>query len=174
MFFFHKPLVLRFIIFSAADEPEVGLHRLLAVRQVALCEEVNLVLGDLGQVLFTRRYHRTYGLETLTSSHLFRFERRRTLHFLSQPSSIFAQLCCPFFPGLLSAPDTWSIPALHSTFAIILKNFVKVSNKIWGSPTGDSVVHPVGRAELPRVPLTTTRSLVRVLRGMPATFRFNG
>ncbi len=88
MFFFHKPLVLRFIIFSAADEPEVGLHRLLAVRQVALCEEVNLVLGDLGQVLFTRRYHRTYGLETLTSSHLFRFERRRTLHFLSQIQSV--------------------------------------------------------------------------------------
>lgn len=32
-----------------------------------------------------------------------------------------------------------------------------------------NVVHPVGRAELPRVPLTTTRSLVRVSRGMPAT-----
>ena len=34
------------------------------------------------------------------------------------PSSILLQLCCGLDPGLLNAPDTLSIPALHSTFAI--------------------------------------------------------
>ena len=34
------------------------------------------------------------------------------------PSSILLQLCCPFLPGFANAPDTLSIPALHSTFAI--------------------------------------------------------
>ena len=72
-------LVLRLIVLLTAHLPEVSLHRLLAVGVVALCEEVNLVLGDLGQVFLTCRYHRTYRLETLTSSHLFRFERRGTL-----------------------------------------------------------------------------------------------
>ena len=86
--FFHRPLVLRLVVLASAYEPQVSLHRLLAVSEVLLCKEVNLVLGNLRQVFLTCRYHRTYGLEALTSSHLFRFERRRTLHFLSQVQSV--------------------------------------------------------------------------------------
>ena len=70
---------MRLIVFSATYQPEVGVHRLLAVGEVALCEEVDLVLGDLSQVLFTRSHHRTDSLEALADSHLFRFERRSAL-----------------------------------------------------------------------------------------------
>ena len=62
------------------------------------------------------------------------------------PSSILLQLCCPFLPGFANAPDTLSIPALHSTFAMILKIFVKVCNKNLESPMDAKVVHPVGKA----------------------------
>ena len=34
------------------------------------------------------------------------------------PRSILVHECCPLLLGLLNAPDTLSIPALHSTFAI--------------------------------------------------------
>ena len=44
------------------------------------------------------------------------------------PSSILLQLCCPFLPGFANAPDTESIPALHSTFAIVLLAMGKDEN----------------------------------------------
>ena len=74
-----RRLVLRLIVLLTANLPEVGLHGRLAVGEVALCEEGLLVGCDLGQVLFTRLYHRTDSLEALTSSNLIRFERRGTV-----------------------------------------------------------------------------------------------
>ena len=71
-------LILALVVLATADEPEVGVHCLLAVGEVLLCEEVELVLGDLGQVFLTRRYHRTDSLETLADGYLFRSERRVT------------------------------------------------------------------------------------------------
>ena len=74
-----EPLIVALVVLQPADLPEVRVHGLLAVGKVLLCEEVDLVLGDLGQVFLTCRYHRTDSLETLTDSSLLRFERRGTL-----------------------------------------------------------------------------------------------
>ena len=82
------------VVLVAAHLPEVGVHRLLAVGEVLLCEEVNLVLGDLRQVFLTRRYHRSYRLEALADSHLFRFERRGTNRFLPQIDSVTMRAGC--------------------------------------------------------------------------------
>ena len=70
-----RRLVLRLVVLLTAHLPEVCIHGLLAVGEVALCEEGLLVGSDLGQVLFTRLYHRTDSLEALTSSNLFHLER---------------------------------------------------------------------------------------------------
>ena len=46
---------------QSADLPEVRVHGLLAVGKVLLREEVDLVLGDLRQVILTRCDHRASG-----------------------------------------------------------------------------------------------------------------
>ena len=54
-------LVLTFVVLESADLPEVRVHGLLAVGKVLLREEVDLVLGDLRQVILTRCDHRASG-----------------------------------------------------------------------------------------------------------------
>ena len=71
-------LIMALVVLATTDEPEVCVHRLLAVGEVFLREEVELVLGDLGQVFLAGFDHRSYGLETLADGYLFRFERRVT------------------------------------------------------------------------------------------------
>ena len=76
--YMQRRLVLRLIVLLTADLPEVGVHGLLAVGEVLLREEVDLVLGDFSQIFLTRSDHRTYGLESLADSHLFLLQRRGT------------------------------------------------------------------------------------------------
>ena len=76
------------IIFLPAHLPQIRLHRLLAVSQVALCEEVDLVLGDFHQVLFARLHHLRHRPETVACLQLLRAQRRCAFHFLTQVQSV--------------------------------------------------------------------------------------
>ena len=72
-------LALFLVVLLTTHIPEVGLHGLLAVREVLLGEEGGLVLGDLGQVFLTLDDHLSNGFEAETDCTLVVRERSGTV-----------------------------------------------------------------------------------------------
>ncbi len=105
---------------------------------ILLSREVDLVCGDLVQIALTSLHSSRHSGEACASIQLFGRQRSATLHFVAQVEtvalvgggsryavggeqhlrSIFEHECWPLLLGLLSAPETLSIPAEYVTFAI--------------------------------------------------------
>ena len=119
------------IVLLSAYLPEVGVHGLLAGGEVLLGDEVQLVLGDLVQILPAGRYHRAHLGEALTERQLFggrlgaavvlayHVDTRadgvgRRRYTVGSQESILVQECCALLPGLDNAPG----------------NFVKVEQRL--------------------------------------------
>ena len=97
----------------------LSLRAATAAATAAKRTRIRISLVDTGVERFTflRRYTRLQSLLVVSAMRWV-------------PSNIFAQLCWPFLPGFDNAPDTESIPALHSTFAILI---IDLRVKQWGS-----------------------------------------
>ena len=115
--------LVRLVVLISADFPQVSLHGLFATGRLLLCSEVLLVRGDLVQIALTSLHSSCHSGEASACIQLIGRQRSATLYFVAQVetvagSSIFEHECWPLLLGLLSAPETLSIPAEYVTFAI--------------------------------------------------------
>ena len=128
--------LVRLVVRIATDFPQVRFHGLFATGSVLLSSEVDLVLRDVVQIALTSLHSSRYSGEACASIQLFGSQRSATLYFVAQveavalvggscryASSIFEHECWPLLLGLLSAPETLSIPAEYVTFAIVYLRF---------------------------------------------------
>ena len=82
------------IVLLSADVPEVGRHGLFAGGGVFLGDEVQLVLGDLIQILPAGCYHRTHLGETLADSQFLGGGLGRTLYGCTHVQTVAVLALC--------------------------------------------------------------------------------